>query len=100
MLAYVAYALPPVTRAERADQARVYINSNFNAKQQGFLDFVLAHYVNEGVKELEPAQLRPLLRLKYNNSITDAVADLGGKPEEIGRVFAGFQKYLYAETAG
>jgi type I restriction enzyme R subunit len=37
--------------------------------------------------------------LKYNNSITDAVADLGGKPEEIGRVFAGFQKYLYAETA-
>jgi type I restriction enzyme R subunit len=99
VLAYVAYALPPVTRAERADQARVYINSNFNAKQQAFLDFVLAHYVNEGVKELEPAQLRPLLRLKYNNSITDAVADLGGKPEEIGRVFAGFQKYLYAETA-
>ena len=100
VLAYVAYALPPVTRAERADQARVYINSNFNAKQQTFLDFVLSHYVNEGVKELEPAQLRPLLRLKYNNSITDAVADLGGKPEEIGRVFAGFQKYLYAETVG
>jgi type I restriction enzyme R subunit len=100
VLAYVAYALPPVTRAERADQARVYINSNFNAKQQAFLDFVLAHYVNEGVKELEPAQLRPLLRLKYNNSIADAVADLGGKPEEIGQVFAGFQKYLYAETAG
>jgi type I restriction enzyme R subunit len=99
VLAYVAYALPPVTRAERADQARVYINSNFNAKQQAFLDFVLAHYVNEGVKELEPAQLRPLLRLKYNNSITDAVADLGGKPEEIGRVFAGFQNYLYAESA-
>ncbi|MCS6245200.1 MAG: hypothetical protein H2172_15305 [Opitutus sp.] len=100
VLAYVAYALPPVTRAERADQARVYINSNFNAKQQAFLDFVLAHYVNEGVKELEPAQLRPLLRLKYNNSIIDAVADLGGRPEEIGRVFSGFQKYLYAETAG
>ncbi len=100
VLAYVAYALPPVTRAERAEQARVYINSNFNAKQQTFLDFVLAHYVNEGVKELEPAQLRPLLRLKYNNSIADAVADLGGKPEEIGQVFAGFQKYLYAETAG
>ncbi len=38
-----------------------------------------------------------LLRLKYHDSITDAVADLGGKPEEIGTVFAGFQQYLYAE---
>ena len=39
-------------------------------------------------------KLTPLLRLKYHNSIADAVADLG-KPEEIGKVFAGFQKYLY-----
>ena len=28
--------------------------------------------------------------------ITDAVADLG-KPEEIGQVFSGFQKYLYQQ---
>ena len=41
--------------------------------------------------------LTPLLRLKYHNSIADAVADLG-KPEDIGKVFAGFQKYLYRET--
>ncbi len=34
--------------------------------------------------------------VKYNNSIADAVADLG-KPEEIGQVFTGFQKYLYQE---
>jgi len=33
--------------------------------------------------------------LKYHNSIADAVADLGN-PAEIGDVFAGFQKYLYA----
>ena len=96
VLAYVAYLLPPVTRAERADQARVHINSRFSAKQQAFLDFVLQHYVAEGVEELEASKLNPLLRLKYHDSIADAVADLGGKPEEIGRVFAGFQKYLYA----
>ena len=95
VLAYVAYALPPVTRVVRADHARVYINSRFNAKQQAFLDFVLQHYVTEGVSELEQSKLNPLLRLKYHDSITDAVADLGGKPEEIGRVFAGFQKHLY-----
>jgi len=95
VLAYVAYTLPPVTRAERADHARVYINSKFNAKQQAFLDFVLQHYVTEGVEELEQSKLNPLLRLKYHDSITDAVADLGGQPEEITKVFAGFQKYLY-----
>lgn len=43
-------------------------------------------------------QLTPLLRLKYHDSIADAVADLG-KPDEIGRVFSGFQKYLYQEAA-
>lgn len=43
---------------------------------------------------LEQDKLSPLLKLKYHNAIADAVADLG-KPEEIGKVFAGFQKYLY-----
>jgi type I restriction enzyme R subunit len=50
--------------------------------------------VSEGVEELDQSKLTPLLRLKYNDSIADAVADLG-RPDEIGKVFAGFQKYLY-----
>jgi type I restriction enzyme R subunit len=99
VLAYVAYLLPPVTRADRAGYARVYINSHFTSKQQTFLDFVLQHYVTEGVTELDQSKLKPLLRLKYHDSIADAVADLGGKPEEIGKVFAGFQKYLYSESS-
>jgi type I restriction enzyme, R subunit len=98
VLAYVAYALPTLTRAERAANAKVGINGNFTAKQQAFLDFVLAHYVKEGVHELDQEKLTPLLRLKYHDSIADALADLG-KPEEIGTVFAGFQKYLYQPAA-
>ena len=94
VLAHVAYALPTVTREVRAANARVHIHSEFNDRQQAFLDFVLAHYVSEGVEELDQKKLTPLLRLKYHDSLSDAVADLG-KPEEIGRVFAGFQKYLY-----
>ena len=94
VLAYVAYALPTLTRAERAAHAKVRFDGNFNTKQQAFLDFVLAHYVKEGVHELDQEKLTPLLRLKYNDSIADALADLG-RPEEIGTVFAGFQKYLY-----
>jgi type I restriction enzyme R subunit len=39
-----------------------------------------------------------LLRLKYNNAITDAVADLG-QPDQIRTLFASFQKYLYQQPA-
>ena len=74
--------------------ARPVIGAHFEAKQQVFLDFVLSHYVREGVGELDQAKLTPLLRLKYRNSIADL-----GKPDEIGRVFAGFQKYLYQVAA-
>ncbi|QDU95183.1 EcoAI/FtnUII family type I restriction enzme subunit R [Lignipirellula cremea] len=98
VLAYVAYALPTLTREQRAATAKVEINAHFDAKQQAFLDFVLAHYVSEGVGELDQDKLTPLLRLKYNNSIADAVADLG-RPEKIGQVFAGFQQYLYRGVA-
>jgi type I restriction enzyme R subunit len=94
VLAYVAYALPPLSRKERATRAKLAIGKHFNSKQQAFLDFVLAHYVGVGVGELDQEKLTPLLRLKYHNSIADAIADLG-RPEEISKIFAGFQKYLY-----
>ena len=94
VLAYVAYALGPVPREERAQQARLYVNSRFTTKQQLFIDFVLQHYVTMGVQELAQEKLAPLLRLRYQNSIADALADLGG-PEEVGQMFAGFQRYLY-----
>jgi type I restriction enzyme R subunit len=98
VLAHIAYAMPPLTREERAAKARVIITQHFSNKLQVFLDFVLAHYVSIGVEELDQAKLTPLLKLKYHNSIADAVADLG-RPEEIGQVFAGFQKYLYQGQA-
>lgn len=93
VLAHVAYAMAPLTREVRASNAKVYINTRFDAKQQVFLAFVLQHYVAEGVEELAQDKLTPLLRLKYQDSIADAVTDLG---EDIGEVFIGFQKYLYA----
>ena len=98
VLAHVAYAMPPQTREVRAANAKVCINTHFNTRQQAFLDFVLQHYVTVGVEELDQEKLTPLLRLKYHNSIADAVADLGN-PEAIGRAFASFQKYLYQQVA-
>lgn len=98
VLAHVAYALAPVSREERASRAKIDISTHFNSRQQAFLDFVLSHYVSVGVEELAQEKLTPLLRLKYHDSIADAVADLG-RPDEIGRVFVGFQKYLYQQQA-
>ncbi|MBW7863311.1 MAG: DEAD/DEAH box helicase family protein [Candidatus Hydrogenedentes bacterium] len=99
VLAYVAFAMPTVTRAERAAAARTRLHGRFTAKQEAFLDFVLSHYVRQGVEELDQEKLAPLIRLRYNNAVADAVADLG-KPHEIRRIFTGFQKYLYQPAHG
>ena len=96
VLAYVAYAQEPLTREERAARAKAVIDAEFNSRQQAFLAFVLSHYVEEGVEELDQAKLTPLLKLRYHDSMKDALDDLG-QPEEIRRVFSGFQKYLYEE---
>ena len=98
VLAHVAYAMPPISREARADQARVQIHTQFADRQQAFLAFVLQHYVRVGVEELDQDKLPPLLKLRYGNSIADAVADLG-QPDAIGALFAGFQRYLYQQDS-
>ena len=59
---------------------------------------MLTHYVQEGVEELEQEKLTKLLRLRYHDSIHDAVADLGGDIAEIHNLFSGFQRYLYQDV--
>ena len=98
VLAHVAYALPPETREARAAHASASIGTLFSAKQKAFLDFVLAHYVSVGVEELDLEKLNSLLRLRYQDSIADAIEDLG-PAANISNVFTGFQKYLYQQQA-
>jgi len=94
VLAYVAYADEPLTREARAIRAEMSIGKAFDSKQHAFLSFVLGHYVKEGVAELDETKLGPLLKLKYNNALDDAFADLGSA-DVVRRAFVGFQKYLY-----
>jgi len=89
VLAYVAFAAATETRAQRADMAKAEAHQHYNDRQQAFLDFVLAQYVTQGVDELDADKLTPLLRLKYHNAISDAVADLGGTTQ-IRAMFVGF----------
>jgi type I restriction enzyme R subunit len=98
VLAYIGFHLPPISREERASRAKIAISTHFNTKQRVFLEFVLSQYVKVGVEELAQEKLTPLLRLKYHNAISDAVADLGS-PDEIGRAFSGFQRHLYERVA-
>ncbi len=98
VLAYVAFASPPIAREERAAYAKRKIHTTFAEKQEAFLEFVLSQYVKEGVDELAQEKLSALLRLMYKNAINDAVIDLG-QPEAIKDMFSGFQKWLYQERA-
>lgn len=44
----------------------------------------------------EAKTLTPLLKLRYHDSIADAVADLG-RPDGKSKVFSAFQRYLCVE---
>ena len=94
VLAFVAYADAPLTREQRAEQAEAMLAQEFDSKQHAFLSFVLGHYVKEGVTELDDTKLGPLLKLKYNNALADAFAELGSA-DVVRSAFVGFQKYLY-----
>ena len=94
VLAYVAFAVATQTRTVRANRATVAVHELFNDKQQAFVDFVLLQYVEQGEGELDTEKLSPLLKLRYNNAIADAIKDLG-QPEQIRHTFVGFQRHLY-----
>jgi type I restriction enzyme R subunit len=97
VLANVAFALQPITRALRATEAKRAVHQHFEDKQSAFIDFVLGQYINQGVDELSQEKLKGLLELKYQ-SVHDATKLLGN-PNDIRKIFIGFQKYLYQSTA-
>lgn len=97
VLAHVAFALQPLSRASRADQAKEMVHQHFADKQSAFIEFVLGQYVQQGVDELAQEKLKDLIQLKYQ-SIHDATTELGDAAE-IRQLFVGFQQYLYQAQA-
>ncbi|WP_439518323.1 EcoAI/FtnUII family type I restriction enzme subunit R [Hydrogenophaga sp.] len=94
VLAHVSYGADPISRADRAIAARLAaVADQLSDKQQAFIDFVLAQYVRQGVEELDAEKLSPLLKLKYS-AISNAFVELGN-PDQVRRVFVGFQRHLY-----
>ena len=94
VLAYIAFALPTLTRAERVARHSGQLFRDYDYRQREFVHFVLEHYIRQGVSELAHEKLPQLIELKYN-SVPDAVAELGNVTQ-IREVFTGFQQHLYA----
>ena len=93
VLAYVAFAMTPVTREKRAAYAQQALKGKYSNEQRAFLDFILGQYVDEGVRELDEEKLPPLVELKYG-TFMDATKALGAI-EDIRKMFLSFQPFLY-----
>jgi type I restriction enzyme, R subunit len=93
VLAYIAFALPTLTRAERVDLHRGQLFTGYDYKQQEFLRFVLDNYIKQGVSELAQEKLPKLIEINYH-SISEAAVELGSV-SKIRDVFTGFQERLY-----
>jgi type I restriction enzyme R subunit len=98
VLAYISFAAPKKTRQKRATTARQRVAMQFTDRTRDFIDFVLDHYVTEGVEELSPSKLPQLLELKYGG-LNDALTAIGADADHVRDAFFQFQKYLYEDSA-
>jgi len=96
VLAYVSFAIQPITREERVSEVKSIILEKLNDKEREFLDFVLTKYLEKGFEELGEEKLPILLNLKYN-AIANAEQNLGDV-EKIRSMFFNLQKELYMKV--
>ncbi|MDC0333094.1 DEAD/DEAH box helicase family protein [Gammaproteobacteria bacterium] len=97
VLQYIAYSNPAITRKERVDLAEDNIYQFINKDQVDFIRFVLNNYIQEGIDELDIANLSTIINAKYG-SINEAQKELGSS-NEIKEAFTDFQKYLYQKSS-
>ena len=100
-LVYIAFdkQTMPIERKDRVNQHKqiIYSNIKLSKKQKEFIDFVLDQYIKDGVSVLDMEQISSLINLKYDNSVRQAIEELGGSINTIRETFSNFQKYLYLE---
>ena len=93
VLEYIAYAVTPIERRERAERIKDY-EQTLNEAQKQFVEYLVNAYIKSGVEELRKDKLKTLLELKFG-SLKEGLDILGGTP--IARqTFKDFQYHLYA----
>jgi type I restriction enzyme R subunit len=98
VLAYVSFNAPRKTRNERADGARRKVSNQFSERARDFIEFVLEQYVSQGVDELRPDRLAPLLELRFG-TVSEGLDEIGFTPDQAGEAFRSFQRHLYVEAS-
>ena len=99
VLAYIAFALAPITRSERVEAREERYFSRYEPKLQAFLDFVLAQYVKQGVEELDQEKLGSLLELKYH-TVNDAASSNSGACHRSAIRLSAFSGICIADVKG
>ncbi len=93
VLANIRFSLEPLTRYERADDARNLGLGGLELPMRDFLESVLRAYEREGVGELGYDKLGDLLKIRYG-SLSDAKSQLGELPA-IKSAFLDLQRAMY-----
>lgn len=96
VLAHVAYSRNMLTREHRAEVGRRRIDGQYDTKIATFLDYVLGHYVENGVEDLDRSKLPDYLKLKFG-TFSEGANELGGI-ESVVSSFVGFQRHLYSPS--
>ena len=96
VLAYIAYSHNMMTRKHRAEVGRRRVEGAYDSKIAAFLDFVLGHYVDHGVEELDRSKLPDYLKLRYG-TLNEGGAALGGMDQVISS-YIEFQRHIYSPS--
>lgn len=93
VLTHIAYSRNMMSRAHRAEVGRRRIEGEYSEAVATFLDFVLGHYVENGVEELDRSKLPDYLRLRFG-TLREGADALGGM-DAVASTYSGFQRHLY-----
>ena len=97
VLAHIRFALPLKTREQRVAERKALINKGYNYQQLAFIDFILGHYIDQGVGELSTLKLKTFIDLKYQG-IRDMPSELGNVAG-VRKLFMDVQQKLYQSRA-
>ncbi|WP_020560612.1 EcoAI/FtnUII family type I restriction enzme subunit R [Thiofilum flexile] len=93
VLAHIAFSLPTKSREQRVAERKAAISRGYNYQQRDFINFVLSHYIDEGVGELADDKLKTFIELKYQG-VRDMPDELG-KVAGVRQLFLDVQQRLY-----
>ena len=99
LICHVAFDRPPLTRRERADNVKKRdVFAKFGGQARAVLDALLAKYQDEGVLNLDDANVLKIAPFNAMGSVVQLINAFGGKPA-FEQAVHDLQDALYQESA-